>query len=193
MTRTMGWIAGLAAVLAASAARAHDAFGDLGPFYAGVLHPLANPLQGALMVGVAALAAPRSAAGARAVLTGFVTAAVLASLFAAFGLIQAANQPTLAAVSIVVGIAATLPRRVLPSAALMLLGAGAGLIAGAAGDITEPVQPAPLAGAILGLGLLPLLLWGAIEALHQRVSPWAPAVIGSWVAALGVMLAALAI
>ena len=46
--------------LAAGPARAHDAFGDLGPFYASLLHPLADPMQAALVIGTAAFLAGRA-------------------------------------------------------------------------------------------------------------------------------------
>ena len=50
-------------------ALAHDAFGDLGPFYASLLHPLADPLQAALVIGTAAfLAGPRDPGRSRACL-----------------------------------------------------------------------------------------------------------------------------
>jgi hydrogenase/urease accessory protein HupE len=51
---TRHWII-LPAVIVPSPALAHDAFGDLGPFYASFLHPLADPLQAVLLIGTARL------------------------------------------------------------------------------------------------------------------------------------------
>lgn len=67
----------LPATIAPSSALAHDAFGNLGPFYASFLHPLADPLQAALLVGTAAFLVGRPIEVARVALPVFVAAAAL--------------------------------------------------------------------------------------------------------------------
>ena len=65
--------------LGATPGLAHDAFGDLGPFYASLLHPLADPLQAALIVGTAAFLAGRPLGLTRLAWPVFVGAASLAA------------------------------------------------------------------------------------------------------------------
>jgi hydrogenase/urease accessory protein HupE len=69
--------ASLVACLVPAPALAHDAFGDLGPFYASFLHPLADPLQAALLVGTAAFLAGRPLSVTRAALPVFTGVAAL--------------------------------------------------------------------------------------------------------------------
>ena len=57
----------LVAVAAGSpdVALAHDAFGDLGPFYGALLHPLADPAQGLILAGIAVVLARQPLATVR--------------------------------------------------------------------------------------------------------------------------------
>jgi thiamine transport system permease protein len=47
-------------------------------------------------------------------------------------------------------------------------------------------------GGALGVALVPLLLWGLLERVGGALGPVVPAVAGAWVAAVGIMMAALA-
>jgi hypothetical protein len=90
------------------------------------------------------------------------------------------------------GIAACVGRR-LPRAAVLGLGAAAAAIAGLAAD--RPVGPREALlvtlGGALGLAAASLLLWSLLDALRHRLGDMACRVAGSWIAAIGIMTAAL--
>lgn len=186
----------LAPVLAVTpgAAFAHDAFGDLGPFYASLLHPLADPMQAALVVGTAAFLAGRSLGKVRVALPLFVAAAALSHALLSWrlGVVPHALAPAAAAVA--VGGAATLPDRWTRAAAGFVLVAAAGVLVGLAPD-RPPAAGAlqPLLGTVLGIAVFTILAWAALDALARRVSELAPAVAGSWVAAVGLLAGAFAL
>ena len=50
----------------------------------------------------------------------------------------------------------------------------------------------PLAGGALGIAVSTTLAWAAIDTLSRRVSQIAPALAGSWVAAVGMLAGAFA-
>lgn len=180
--------------LAPGPAFAHDAFGDLGPFYANLLHPLADPMQAALIIGTAAFFAGRSLDTVRLALPVFVVAAALSHLLLrwSFGMVPPPLLPALAAV--VVGVAATLPDR------RAWIAAGLGLIA-AVGALVglAPDRPAadgamqPILGTIIGIAVLVTLAWAALDVVTRRISRLTPAVAGSWVAAVGLLAGAFAL
>jgi uncharacterized membrane protein len=175
-------------------ALAHDAFGDLGPFYASLLHPLADPMQAALVLGTAAFLAGRSLDRVRVALPVFMAAAALSHLLLSWrlGLVPPPIVPAAAAVA--VGGAATLPDRwTRPSAALLLV-AVTGALVGLAPD-RPPAAGAlqPVLGTLLGIAALTTLAWAALDALARRVSGLAPAVAGSWVTAVGLLAGAFAL
>jgi hypothetical protein len=173
---------------------AHDAFGDLGPFYASLLHPLADPLQATLVLGTAAFLAGRSPGTVRAALPLFAVVAALshAVLGWRFGVVPPALPTAAAAVG--VGVAAMVPDRWTGTAAGLILSAGAGVLVGLAPDpppATGALQP--LLGTALGLAIFATLAWAALDALARHVSGLAPAVAGSWVAAVGLLAGAFAL
>jgi hydrogenase/urease accessory protein HupE len=183
----------LAVAAVPSPALAHDAFGDLGPFYAGLLHPLADPLQAALVAGMAAFLASRPLGTAQVALPVFVVAAALG-----FGLLGwwlgVVPSPLLpAAGAIVVGLAAMMPARWTPLWMALPLAACIGTLAGLSPD-RPPETGAwqPLTGGLLGIGIFTALGWAGLDALARRLSPIAPAVAGSWVAAIGMLAGAFA-
>lgn len=174
-------------------ARAHDAFGDLGAFYASALHPLADPMQAALIVGTAAFLAGRALGTVRRALPLFLVAAALSHILLGWrlGVVPTPLLPAAAAVAI--GIAAALPDRWTPATAVLLLVAAAGGLVGLAPDLPpeEGALP-PLLGTALGLAVLTTLAWAGLDALSRRVSWVAPAIAGSWVAALGLLVGSFA-
>ncbi len=179
----------LALIVLPGPASAHDAFGDLGPFYASLLHPLADPLQAALVVGTAAFLAGRPLAFVRIALPVFVAAAALSHLVLgwALGLLPPPLLPAGAAVA--AGLAATLPERATQRAAVSLaLVAATGALAGLApGRPPAGAALQPVLGTTLGIALLATLAWSALDAARRLVSPLAPPVVGSWVAAVGLL------
>lgn len=171
---------------------AHDAFGDLGPFYASLLHPLADPMQASLLIGVGAFLAGRPLTTVRAVMPAFWVASALSYMI--FGWYLGLDVPPLlfAAVVVIIGGAATLPARWTPMAAGIVLVAVAGTFVGFAPD-RPPLYGAlqPILGTLLGIALVILLVWAVLDAAARRISGLAPAVAGSWVAAVGLLAGAL--
>lgn len=181
-----------AAALCPGAALAHDAFGDLGPFYGGLLHPLADPAQGLLLVAVAVLLMRQPARQVRLaypvlVLCGM--AAALAHLAIPAPLI---GPRTLGLMIAGLG-ALALTGIVLPASILAVLAGATALIAGFGGDMAPDPRAAILAtfGLSLGLAGFVLLLWCGLDMLQSRLGRVAGAVAASWVAAVGLMVAAL--
>lgn len=179
------------AVFAPVPAFAHDAFGDLGPFYASLLHPLADPLQGVLLLGTAAFLAGRPLSTVRPALPIFLAAAALG--YAAIGMRpDLAFSPLLGGcLALIAGLAATLPDPYVPRMPGLALVAATGALAGLA-------PGAPLAGSALqaslgtlaGIAALTTLAWYAFDSAGRRVTPIVPKVVGSWVAAIGILIAA---
>jgi hypothetical protein len=187
------WFA-LPAAVAPAPALAHDAFGDLGPFYASLLHPLADPVQAVLILGTAALLAGRALGTVRVALPLFVAAAALSHVVLGWrgGLLP---SPALVAGSAVaVGIAATIPDRWTCVPAVVALVAVTGALVGLLPDRPPPGGALqPILGTVAGVIVLTTLTWAALDALTRRVSWLAPAVAGSWVAAVGLIVGALAL
>jgi hypothetical protein len=185
--RRLGLLVLLSAV--PSPALGHDAFGDLGPFYASLLHPLADPLQGALVIGTVAVLAGRATGTVRVALPVFLAAAAL-SLGLAWrpGLLPAPLLP--AAVAIAIGLIATVPARWVPPWVVLPLVAVSGALAGLAPGRPDGAALQPLLGGVLGIGIFATLAWAGLDALARRLSPIAPAVAGSWVAAVGILTGA---
>lgn len=183
---------GLAVALLPGAAAAHDAFGDLGPFYASLLHPLADPAQGLLIAAVAVLLArqPLATVGpAYAALA--VCAALAAGLHFVVGLPPVGLRATGLAVA-ALGLLAVTGWR-LPVVVMAGLAAAVAVVAGFAVEFPEGGRAAALAafGGAAGVALLALLVWGGVDYASRRLGRIAGAVAGAWIAAIGVMSAAL--
>ncbi|MFV0475297.1 MAG: HupE/UreJ family protein [Pikeienuella sp.] len=186
-------LAGFLAVwLTPGRAPAHDAFGDLGPFYGGLLHPMVDPVQGLLLFGAALLLARQPAARVRTVYIVMILAGILA--VAAH---QALPAPELgmrtAGVLMALLGALALSGLSLPILATAALAGGVAIIAGFRGDAPADPRTALLnaAGLSLGLGLFVLFVWCGFDMLQARLGRIAGAVAGSWVTAVGIMVAAL--
>jgi hypothetical protein len=191
MTARRNAAAALAAVAPAPAS-SHDAFGDLGPFYASLLHPLADPLQAALLVGAAAFLASGPVSLARVALPVFAGAATLAVFALAAGAPVAA-APALAAVAALgIGLAAMLPAAWVPLPAALALVALAGALIGLSPGATAAASLPHALGTVVGVAALAALAWFGLETAGRRVTPLVPRVVGSWVAAVGILVAAFA-
>lgn len=187
-----GRIAPVAALAALpSRALAHDAFGDLGPFYQALLHPLADPSQGLLLAAAAVLLARQSLTIVRPAYAALVAgAAIAATLAAVVGWpAPSARAPTLAA--LVLALAALAPVR------LWRMAAGAPTAAAAAAGALAALVPGPgtvlpaVIGTATGIALVSLALWRAADAADRRLSPLASRVLAAWIAAVALMVAAL--
>jgi hypothetical protein len=184
--------AALALLFAARPATAHDAFGDLGPFYANLLHPLVDPSQAVVLAGFAAVLALQPLDVVRRGWALHAGAAVLT--VAAVALVALPVAPALAVglVAAGLGVAALVGPR-LPPAVTLGLGVGAAVVAGLAAERSAGLRDALLTsvGAALGLAAVSLLLWSFFDFLRRRLGDIACRVAGSWVAAVGIMTAAL--
>lgn len=184
----------LAAALLPGPAAAHDAFGDLGPFYASLLHPLADPAQGLLIAAAAVLLARQPLATVRVAYAALALSGALAvASHAIADPVPIGVRDTGLAVAIL-GLVALSGLR-LPTAAVVAIAAAAAVAAALAIDLPPDARAAALAalGAAAGIALLALLVWGGVDLLTRRLGPVAGAVAGAWVAATGIMAAALPI
>jgi hypothetical protein len=182
----------LAAALLPGAASAHDAFGDLGPFYASLLHPLADPAQGLLIAAVAVLLARQPLTTVR---PAYAELAACAALAVALHLVASPAPPGPRATGLAVaalGLVAVLGWR-LPAVVAAVRAAAGAVTAGLAVELPAAGRAAALAaaGGAAGVALFALLIWGGVDYASRRLGPVAGAVAGAWIAAIGVMSAAL--
>lgn len=180
------------ALLAPGAAVAHDAFGDLGPFYTNLLHPLADPGQGLLLAGIAILLARQPLETVRPAYAALALTGAGTILAGAFLPHEPPGMRTTGIIVACLGIAAMIGLPLRPVAATALAVAVA-IGAGLAVDLPADTRGATLSalGAMLGVALAALLLWGAVDKACRRIGPIAGGVAGSWIAAVGIMAAAL--
>ena len=183
-------VAGLAAgLLSSSIAWAHGAFGESSSMWSGVFHLLTSPLALAALVGVALAGAgvrdPWSPAAAGVAGVAAALAAAYPALFAAW-LAPAAVVP--------IGLAAVAALRPTPLVVMVLAACG-GLAAGRAADLDE-VSTAGVAGVAASSAVVLVLLLVSIDDVAKvrwlrAVVPVAKRVLGSWVAAIALLLVAL--
>lgn len=190
--RALMRMAALAAGLSCSSlAWAHGAFGESSSMWSGVFQLLTSPLALAALVGVAVAGAgvrdPWSPAAAGVAGVAAALAATWPALFATW----------MAPASVVpIGLAAVAALRPAPLIVMVLAVCG-GLAAGRAADLDE-VSTAGVAGVGASSAILVVLLLVFIDDLakFQRlraVVPIARRVLGSWVAAIALLLVALSL
>jgi hypothetical protein len=184
--------AAIAASLIPVGAHAHEAFGDLGPFYGGLLHPLVDPVQGLILVALVVLLASQPRSSVR---VAYAAAVITAALTILVHAVRPAAPPGVPLVGLVVagiGLLSLLGPRI-PVAVLVVLAGALAAFAGVAGDMPDGTRAVLLSagGSCLGIALLVLLAWGGLDLLQSRLGRVAGAVAASWVAAIGVMAAAL--
>jgi hypothetical protein len=180
--------------LAPGAAAAHDAFGDMGPFYANLLHPAADPAQGVVLAGAAAFLARQPIDTVRPAYAALALGGAAAALAAIMGLAPTLSPLLVALLACVLGAGAVITPS-LPGWVASVLTGTAGVAAGLALTGGPGLRDTTLGllGGALGVALAPLLLWGVMDLAMRRIGPVAGAVIGSWVAAVGIMTAALGV
>lgn len=181
----------IVAVVAGSpdVALAHDAFGDLGPFYGALLHPLADPAQGLVVAGIAVVLARQQLATVR---WAWLALALAATVLSGAWVELAGPGPGVASLAgVVLGLVA-LSGRDLGRWLSIGLAVLAGIVAGLAIDLPTGARAASLGafGGAVGIALAALLVWGLVDGLQHRFGRVAGAVAASWVAAVGTMAAA---
>ena len=185
-------VAGLVAVLLWSApAWAHGSVADGKSPLGGALHFFTSPLALAAVVGLVA-----TLLGLRERMNLAVNA--VAGIAAAASAVLATHVPAFAAPAavVVVGLSAVAGWKPSNAGALLLAAMG-GMAAGVASDLDAP----SLQGAIGVAGALVLILGLSLATYHDlsrfprlmAILPIARRVVGSWVAAIGLLMAALAI
>lgn len=182
MLRFRGAAIALASLAVAAPAFAHDAFGTMGPFWSGVLHLLVSPLSVGTIVALGAWLAPFPR-GATAV---EVIVSVAGAAIGAWLLADWSRWAAIAAVG--VGLAAAFDVR-LPRVARIGASAAAGLGIGSASAVDAPSLAAGAGVALVTFLALAATL-AAFQELETRV-PLARRVAGAWVAAIGLLIAAL--
>lgn len=182
----------LALALAPGAAMTHDAFGDMGPFYANLLHPLADPAQGLVLAGSAAFLARQPLDTVRPAYAALALGGAAAAVAAMLGATSGLSTRTAALLACLLG-AGAMAWFAAPRWLAVALAGAAGLAAGLTLTAGAGLRDAALglAGGALGVALAPLLVWGLVDLAVRKVGPVAAAVAGSWVAAVGIMTAAL--
>jgi urease accessory protein len=187
--RRLAIVAALASV--PGAASAHDAFGDLGPFYATLLHPLAHPGQGLILAATGVLLARQPLATVRLAWAALALAGAVSILAGAAGARAAPGLVVASLAATALGLVA-LSGIDLGRWPAVVLAAAAAVAAGLAIQLPPGFRSAMLAavGGTLGIALFGLMVWGLVDLLQRRVGRVAGAVAGSWIAAVGLMAAA---
>lgn len=183
-----------ATTLLPGAAEAHSAFGDLGPFYATLLHPLADPAQGLILAAIAVLLARQPLDSVRRGWLALALAGAVTVVLGAFIPHAAPGIPITALAAVALGLAA-LTGLTLGRWPIVALAVAAGVAAALAIDLPPGLRAGGLAalGGALGIALAPLLVWSLVDLLQRRLGPVAGAVAGSWIAAVGLMAGAVAL
>ncbi|MCA0998460.1 HupE/UreJ family protein [Alloyangia pacifica] len=174
------------------AASAHNAFGDLGPFYAGLLHPLMAPEQTLLLAALAIFLARQPIANVRIALPVLLLASAAAIIL--HPLWPGTSLPLrVTALSALLLGALALWGAAMPRALVIVLAAATGALAGLAGDPAGLSRQGLLAGlgGLLGIAAFSLLVWGIADIAQAKLGRVAGAVLASWVVAMSAMAAVL--
>lgn len=181
-----------ALALTPGAALAHDAFGDLGPFYSGLLHPVMAPLQTLLLVAVALLLARQPLASVRRAYPALVLAGAAGLVLHGVWPEVATSMRMGALLTIALG-ALALWGIALPVALLAALAMAGAALAALSGDAPSATREGLLGalGGVLGIAAFVLLVWGALDLLQARLGRISGAVCAAWLIAIGGMAAVL--
>lgn len=185
-------LAAAALALVPQVALAHDAFGDLGPFYAGLLHPVMAPLQTLLLAAVALLLARQPLAGVRVAYPAAVLAAAL--VIALHGVWPEVSISIRLGALVALALAAlALWGRALPRGLLAGLTMAGAALAALSGDAVSATREGLLGalGSVLGIAAFVLLGWGVVDLAQARLGRVAGAVAAAWLIAIGGMAAVL--
>jgi urease accessory protein len=172
-------------------AAAHPIKG-VGDFYAGMLHPLTTLDFLLPWIALALFAGQQRRKGALLVLSIFPTAILLGAVFALMfpqpAWLSGANVAIIPLLGLAVALAFACPVTL-----IMVLSGGVGLLQGLANgvEITSAISPWRF---IPGLAVVALLVIAyGIGIVHALEKPWtriAVRVVGSWIAAIGIMICA---
>lgn len=181
----------VAALLAPGRAAAHAVFGDLGPFFDQLLHPVADPAQGLLLAAVAVFLARQPLASVRVAFAAFCLACAAAALTLLAAGQLAPGMRFSAALSAGVGLLAVSGWHPPVAVSLCVVVACALTAAALPGPAEEGAALLWLAGSVGGIALIVLYLWALADWARARLHPVAPAVAGAWVATISLLVLAL--
>jgi urease accessory protein len=188
-----------AALLASGAAQAHIIGGRLGDFYAGAAHPLTDLQDILLWLSLGGLAGSLGAAKARPLILLFPL-----GLLAGVGLHEATRltlDGPLVAAALLVGLGLLLAAQLhLPRALLAALAFGLALVCGAsnAAAMTGETNATLFAAGVAAAGYATITLVAALTVAFLEAAgsaSWrriALRALGSWIAAIGLMMGGLA-
>lgn len=179
-----------ALALPSSTAFAHDAFGNAGAFWGGFLHPLTALEHVLAIVAFGLLAGLQEPRPAYAGLLAFALALAVGAIIGAAGVSLPASGPAAAGSIAVVALLVALGRP-LPLPLMVGLGIALGLLHGLANGAAVPTGLDPIAfvvGLVAGPTLVVHLLIGAVRRLHAAWTRIAVRVLGSWLAAVGLLV-----
>jgi hydrogenase/urease accessory protein HupE len=167
----------------ASPAYAHSTFGQIGGFWSGAAHVALSPIAMAILLAVACRSATQTAGAAY---LGIAIAAVSSAVAAATTTSDLLGPAAAALIGCLVTWSPTHWRY--ESALIGLL---AGVATGASVALDEPGWLGSL-GVAVASGIIAMFAFEGLAWL-ERISPIPRRVVGSWVAALGLLLTALAL
>ncbi len=171
-------------------AAAHDAFGDLGPFYAALLHPLADPVQGLMLAAVALFLARQPIDTVRPAYATAVAAGLGVLVLGQVIALPSAGQVALLTATLIAALAVLFKPVPDAVAACLLAGLLGGLGALSFDQVTGGrVAVLTVLGGAASIALVTLFVWGAADWANRRLSPYATLVAASWVAAVALMVA----
>ena len=178
-------------VISSRAANAHLVSTELGPLYDGAAHPLVSPQDLLTVLGLAILAAYGGAATGRRLIV-WLTLAWAIGLGAGFSVVKGPLEfPVAAAVVILLLGALGVSRMRVPPGVLLsssaFLGFARGLMNGSAARNADG-QWLSVLGIVLGVFVLGTLLTGGGHWLANRRPAVVLRVIGSWIAAIGLLM-----
>jgi urease accessory protein len=181
-----------AGVLAPAAAHAHLVNARFGDFYAGLIHPVTALEHVFVFVAMGLLAGQQGPRGARWVLAGFAAAlipGVAAGLHTGAGWVVYVNGVSFVAIGGLVALARRLPLA-LVAALAGLCGFTHGLANGAA--VRPDMVAVNFVAGVVSAGVIVVSLGaGLVLGLHRPWTKIAVRVMGSWIAAIGLMTMAL--
>lgn len=174
-------------IVVPSPVAAHEAFGDLGPFYQAMLHPFADPAQGLVLAAVAVWLARQPISSVRVGYALLVGAGVAGLLLASLAGLSSPPLRVMALAALAIAAFAFLPWRAgwIVSALVAIVGGLLAALTVGADDLLR------LIGAAAGIAIVPLFLWGAAELADRRVFAYASLVMAAWIGAIALMVSAL--
>ncbi len=174
-------------------ALAHSLSKRFGDFYGGLLHPLTSLELGMGFLVLALLAGQQNKRGARSMLAWFIAAMLAGAVMAHWLpiLVDEVRLPNLALAALLGTLVAVAPR--LPNVVLVVIGFASGVLNGLGNGLAMTTETAPhlfIPGiAVSGL-LVVTPLAAFVTTLNRHWQLTAVRIIGSWIAASGLLISA---